>query len=104
MPGKITLEAAVSLALSMMVNWLSENCVPLPLKTRVWARLGVTTIIPGVFPAEIGAKGPRVSFRALTTYTPADEVKPDVTLFEIKARYARPLVFEELEELPPQLS
>jgi hypothetical protein len=61
-------------------------------------------MIPGVLPAEIGAKGPRVSFRALRIYTPANEEEPDVTLFEIKARYARPLVFEVLEELPPQLS
>jgi hypothetical protein len=66
--------------------------------------LGVTTIIPGVFPARIGAKGPRVSFRALTTYTPANEEEPDETLFEMRARYARPLVLEVLEELPPQLS
>jgi hypothetical protein len=65
--------------------------------------LGVTTIIPGVLPAEIGERGPRVSFTALTTYTPAKVLA--VTLFETKARYARPLVLELLlEELPPQLS
>jgi len=63
----------------------------------------VTTIIPGVLPAEIEERGPRVSFTALTIYTPAAVV--DVTLFEIKARYERPLVFEPLlEEPPPQLS
>jgi hypothetical protein len=63
----------------------------------------VTTIIPGVLPAEIGDRGPRVSFTALTIYTPAKVLA--VTLFEIKARYERPLVFEPLlEELPPQLS
>src|SRR5208282_2901832 len=91
MPGKITLEAAVSLPLLMMVNWLSENCVPLPLKTRVWARLGVTTIIPGVLPTEIGVVAGRISFSASTIYTPA-AVAPALTLLVMKARYLRPLV------------
>jgi len=56
-----------------------------------------------VLPAEIGERGPRVSFKAFTTYTPAKVLA--VTLFEIKARYERLLVLEPLlEELPPQLS
>src|ERR1035437_32353 len=81
-----------------MLNWLSENCVPLPLNTRVWARLGVSTIITGVLPTEIGAVGPRTSVSALTIYTPAAPL-PELTLLVTKARF---LVL--LEGLPPQLS
>ena len=89
----------------MMVNWLSEDAVPLLLKTRVWARLGVSTIIPGVLPAEIGDRNGRTSVCALTIYTPAVWL-PDETLFVMKARYATPLVFVVLGALllPPQLS
>ncbi len=60
-PGKAMLPAADSVALLMTVNWLSENCVPLPLKTRVKVRLGVSTIMPGVLPAKIGAMAGRTS-------------------------------------------
>src|SRR5208337_2348610 len=104
MPGTVTCATLDSLALLMMLNWLSEDCVPLPLKTRVRARLGVSAIIPGVLPAKIADAAGRTSVSALTIYTPAAPV-PAVTLFVMKARYLRPLVFVPLgEEAPPQLS
>ena len=87
----------------MKLSWLSEDCVPLPLKTRVWARSGETTIIPGVLPAEIGAEAGRISFSASTTYTPAAAV-PALTLLLIKARYFRPVVGALPEGAAPQLS
>src|SRR3979411_2676668 len=87
----------------MMVNWLSENCVPSPLKTRVKVRLGVSTIIPGVLPAEIGETNARTSLAASTIYTPANPV-PALTLFVTKARYLSPLPLPLLAgEVEPQL-
>src|ERR1017187_2407226 len=88
----------------MMLNTLSEKCVPSPLKTRVRARFGVTSIIPGVLPAEIGATAGRTSLEASTTYTPADAL-PALTLLVRNARYLSPLVCVLLEgEEAPQLS
>src|SRR5258708_39781898 len=89
-PGKVWCPMAVSVALLMTVNWLSENCVPFPLKTRVRDRLGVSTIIPGVLPAEMGATGARTSFAASTIYTPANPV-PALTQLVKKALYLRQL-------------
>ncbi len=89
-PGKVWWPMAVSVALLMTVNWLSENWVPFPLKTRVRARLGVSTIIPGVLPTEIGPTGARRSLAASTIYTPANPV-PALTPLVKKARYLRPL-------------
>src|SRR5450631_3388038 len=87
-----------------MVNWLSVNCVPVPLNTRVWSRLGVSTIIPGVLPAAIGATAPRTSVAALRTNTPADPL-PEPTALVTKARYLRPLPPPLLEGVvAPQLS
>ena len=103
MPGKVTCAAFCSLALLMRLNWLSEEGNPFPLKTRVWARLGVSTIIPGVLPAEIGVAGPRTSFCASTINTPA-AIVPALTLFERKARYLIALVDVLPGELAPQLS
>src|SRR5208282_1443196 len=103
-PGNNTAESTASLALLMMVNWFWENCVPSPLKTRVRARLGVTTIIPGMVPTEIGggAGSGRTSVCAFTRYTPAGPLA-DPTLLVRKARYVRPLVCVPLEDEPPQL-
>src|SRR5208337_3381829 len=104
MPGKARCATLDSLALLMMLNWLSENCVPLPLKTRVRARLGVSTIIPGVLPAEMGETMGCTSRTASTMNTPAVPL-PELTLLVRKARYLRPLVCVLLEGvLPPQLS
>src|ERR1700721_178492 len=66
-------------------------------------RFGVTTIIPGLVPAEIGEIGRKMSFSASTIYTPASEV-PALTLLEMKARYLRPLVLAPLGAALPQLS
>src|ERR1700687_4944561 len=96
-PGKVAPATAASVALLMMVNWLRENCVPLPLKTRVRVRLGGSTIIPGGLPAKIGDPGAGTSFSASTIKTPALKLPAD-TPFVMNARYARPLVFVPLEE------
>ena len=93
MPGKVTCAAFCSLALLIRLSWLSEDCVPLPLKTRVCARLGVTTIIPGVLPAgNRDLRSHEYHFvrrrcRCRPTAVPA------LTLFVMKARYLRPLVW-----------
>ena len=101
-PGKVAWEALCSLALLIRLSWLSEDWVPLPLKTRVCARLGVTTIIPGVFPAVMGLAVDRMSFCASRMATLATAV-PELTLLEINARYFRPLVWVPAEGVDPQL-
>src|ERR1700678_2293183 len=103
MPGKVRCAALDSAALLIRLNVLSEDWVPLPLKTKVWARFGVSTIKVGVLPAEMGAAFARTSSSALTINTPADSV-PALTLFVRKARYLMPLVFELLGVVLPQLS
>src|ERR1700727_1178892 len=102
-PGKVNWPALASGALLMKVNLFCEVCVPFPLKTMVIPRFGVTTIIPGLVPAEIGEIGRKMSFSASTIYTPASEV-PALTLLEMKARYLRPLVLAPLGAALPQLS
>jgi hypothetical protein len=66
--------------------------------------LGVTTIISGVFPAEIGGTTDLTSLEASTIYTPADKL-PAETLFVMKARSLSPLVWALVEGVElPQLS
>jgi hypothetical protein len=55
------------------------------------ARLGVTTIIPGLLPAGIAGPLARMSDSAFRISTPADRV-PAETLFEMKARLVMPVV------------